>query len=174
MTKTTKTKTNYLSNPAPNAVAVRHSSVEAIAARLLASADDPEVVDAYGQQVRLALVREAATFMVEQFAEQITNQLSQRTLEHYDAFLQGRLALLDQPRDDRAQADLEDFDQDLKLGQRTSLMALRNTGVNHIEVIVSEPLHQPVKKLKKTTITEEPPFLAKLVGARTKTTVIEE
>lgn len=174
MARSTKNQKMSLSKPAPAAVTVRNASVEALAAHLLAVADDPEVVEAYGQQMRLALAREVATLIVEQYAEQIINQLSLGTLERYDTYLQRRLALLDQPRDERVQADLEAFDEDLKHGQKVTLMALRNTGVNHIELIVAEPLRQPAKKHKKTTITEEPPAHFKLFGARTKTTTIEE
>jgi hypothetical protein len=164
MTKSTKTTT---------ALAPALSAASLQAGLLVGGGQEAlEIAQAIGQQVYRNRLRQTAIAAQAEQAERLANAVTLRTVEHYDAYLRAELALRDQPRDRRVQAEVEAFALQLRSQQANSLAAIRNATLDAIETTAAEAVYAPPPSDREIVITEEPSGLAKFFGARTRTTRI--
>jgi hypothetical protein len=164
-------KKNYPSN-STTALVPRSAAAPLQAGVLPSGRRAVQATQALSEQIHIDDARSDGMLSKTLFAEQREHQLTLRTLVLYDQFAQAVRLVLDQPRDDRIQAMVEEFANILGPVHAQALLDTHSAGIQALQTIAAELLHAAAYTPEVVEITEEPPFLAKLLGARTKTTRI--
>ncbi len=146
--------------------------VRAAHTQLQASWEPTREEQAINRRLRTDLVNQAGIAIKTQHAGQLSQTVSQHSLERFSEYINFERTILDQTRNDADQADLEAFCRILRTLEGNTLLAIRAAGIDQLEGIILNPLNPVHSEPTEEIIIERVPgFLGQLFGGQQVTRV---